>query len=45
MIYILCENLNTIGKGNLCVIFNTIKYIVSNYVLILQIICAHNLKK
>ena len=42
IICILCENLNDITKGHLCVVFNAIKYIITNYVIILQIICVNN---
>ena len=42
IIYTLCENLNAITKGHLCVVFNAIKYIVSNYVITLQIIGVNN---
>ena len=34
----LSENLNTITKGHLGVVFNTVKYIVSNWNLLLQTI-------
>ena len=38
IIYILSENLNTVTKCHLCAVFNTIIYIVSNYVIILLVI-------
>ena len=38
IIYILCENLNVISKWHVCVVFNTLKYIISNYATILNII-------
>ena len=37
IIYISCENLNGIIKGHLCVVFNIIKYVVSNHGIILEI--------
>ena len=36
--YILCEKLSDIIKSHLSVVFDTIKYVVSNCVIILQII-------
>ena len=33
IIYTLYKNLNTVSKDHVCVIFSSIKYIVSNYVI------------
>ena len=41
MISTSCENLNIVTYVDLFVVFKTIKYIVSNYVIVLQIICVH----
>ena len=39
----ICENINVTTKGHLCVVFYTIKYIVSDYAIILQIIDVNKL--
>ena len=41
IIDILCENLNTLNKGHSTCCFNTMKNILSNCVIILQIISVY----